>query len=193
MEKQMNDLMGIAEFLNEAKRRRTEAEQERLREEAQQIAENRAAWGRVLDHVRSQLPDILRSFVVVTDPNVMDEAPDFASAPFVQLRVPLCTPITLAFKFRSWDIEAFWPRMAINIEEDEDGGGPPYLRSQAYEKWDDIYLAVATAHEHYARWSELEDKLDRYLNWAAAQAETPANTNVTVLPIYGIDGLKVDV
>lgn len=191
MEQRVNDLMGVAEFLNEAKRRRTELEQERLREEAQQTAENRAAWGRVLDHVRNQLPDILRSFVAVTDPNVMDEAPDYSHSAYIQLQAPLCAPITLAFKYRSWDIDAFWPRQAVGIEEGEDN--QPYLRSQAYEKCDDVYIAVATAHEHYARWSELEDELDRYLNWSAVQAETSASTNCTFAPIFGIDGQHVDV
>ena len=178
MEQQL-EVGTVEAFLAEAKRRRTALEQEQLREQATRIAENRAAWGRVLDEVRGQLPDILRGFVVVTDPDVMDEPPSRLNHHcYIQLRVPLCAPISFEFEMGCWTIRSFWPRVAVGLEEDE--GGEPYLRSNAFEGWEDIYIAVATAHEHYPTWRKLEEEVDWWLN-GKRESETTATSAAPVV------------
>jgi len=187
MEQRVNDLMGVAEFLNEAKRRHTERQQELLREQAARIAENRAAWGKVLDEIRGQLPDVLRGFVVVTDPDVMDDRLSRLNHhQYIQLRVPLCAPISFEFEVRCWTIRSFWPRVAVGLEEGEDG--EPYLRSTAFEGWEDIYIAVATAHDHYPTWREMEEEVDWWLN---GKREPSTTSDASV--VYSLDGQQFDV
>lgn len=149
-------------FFAEAKRRRAAMEQERAREQAAFIAENRAAWDRVLDEIRAQLPEILRDFVVVNCPEVLDDRPSRANHHrYIQLQVPLCAPISFEFEVRLWTIQSYWPRKAICLEESDDGD--PNLRSTATEGYHDIYIAVAEAHDHYPVWKKLEEELDWWL------------------------------
>lgn len=189
MEQRVNDLTGVAEFLNEAKRRHTERQQELLREEAARIAENRAAWGKVLDEIREQLPDVLRGFVVVTDPDVMDEPPSrLAHHRYVELHVPLCAPIALDFEIRSWTVAGYLPREALSIEADDDGQS--YLRSRVCDEQctRDIYIAVATAHEHYPVWRKMEEAVDW---WLSDKSERSTTSDVQV--VYSFDGQQFDV
>lgn len=149
-------------FFAEAKRRRTRREHERLLDQARLIAENRAAWQRVLDEIRAQLPEVLRPYVMVTDPDILDEHPNRTTHHrYVQLYIVCCAPISLEFNPRCWQIESYWPRQAIGLEETDDGD--PYLRSIANEGHHDIYLAVAEAHEHYPVWKNLEEEFDWWL------------------------------
>lgn len=188
MEQRVNDLMGVAEFLNEAKRRHTERQQELLREQAARIAENRARWGAVLDEIRGQLPDVLRGFVVVTDPDVMDESPSRLNHHrYVELHVPLCAPISFDFVIRNWTIAGYSPREALGIEADDDD--QPYLRSRVCDEQytRDIYIAVATAHDHYPTWRKLEEEVDWWLE-GKRQCRTTATAGFQ--PIYGIDGSR---
>jgi hypothetical protein len=153
----------LTRFFAEAQRRRAAMEQQRAREQAALIAENRAAWDRVLDEIRAQLPEILRDYVVVNGPEVLDERPSRSHHHrYIQLQVPLCAPISFGFKVGLWQIADFWPRHAIGLEESDDG--EPYLRSTADEGYHDIYIAVAEAHDHYPVWQKLEDELDWWLH-----------------------------
>lgn len=181
MEQQLVEVGAVEAFLAESKRRRTALEQERLREQATRIAENRAAWGKVLDEIRAQLPDILRGFVVVTCPEVMDESPSRLNHHrYVELHVPLCAPITFDFVIRSWTIGGYSPREGLGIEADDDD--QPYLRSRVCDEQctRDIYIAVATAHENYPRWAELQAELDWWLE-GKRESETTATSTAPVV------------
>lgn len=155
----MKDMTVVETFLQEAKRRLIEMEQAQVQSEAMEIARNRTAWAKILDKVKNQLPDVLKDFVVVTDPDQMDDYPTSKKHfQYFELQIPFCAPISLHNQPGSWKIDTYWPRQAICIEEDING--EPYLRSVAIRGYEDIYIAAAYAHESYPVWKKLEDELD---------------------------------
>lgn len=167
----------LARFFAEAQRRRAAMEQERAREQAALIAENRAAWDQVLDEIRAQLPEVLRPYVSVVHPDVLDEPPYRTKHNReIQLCIPRCAPISFEFAQRSWQIQAYWPRQAIGLEESEDG--EPYLYSRTAEGHQDIYIAVAEALDHYPVWQKLEEELDWRLYGASPAPDADESRDV---------------
>lgn len=168
----MNDITAVEAFLQEAKRRLTEMEQAQVRKEAMEIARNRMAWTKVMDKVKNQLLDVLKDFVVVTDPDQMDNYPTFEICQrYLELRIPFCTPISFHFVPASWKIDTYWPRIAMGVEQ-EDISGEFYIRSIATRGYSDIYIAAAYAHEGFPAWKRCEDELGWRLEGKASMENT---------------------